>query len=101
MHPSTSKPIVELTEKPIPHTQNIKQRAITLKVPKPESSRMHDKITPTPDYTIPKTKSGDDSSSRMISRKTIQDINREIPMYPDPIYRPLLKQQKYPSKKFL
>ena len=34
-------------------------------------------------------------------RKTIQDISREIQMYPDPINNPLLNQLKYPYKKFL
>ena len=62
---------------------------------------MHDKIIPIPDYPIPQTRSGDDSSSRMVKRKVMQDITREIPKYPDPIYRPLLNQQKYPYKKFL
>ena len=49
---------------------------------------MHDKIIPIPDYAIPQTRSGDNSSSKLVKRKIIQDISREISMYPDPIYRP-------------
>ena len=65
----------------------MEQPKLTLKVPIPKSSSIHDKIIPIPDYAIPQTRSGDDSSSRMVKGKTIQDISREIPMYPDPIYR--------------
>ena len=57
-------------------------------VPVPEISRMHDKIIP--DYAIPYTRSRVDSVSRMVNRKSIQDINREIPTYLDPTYNPLL-----------
>ena len=57
---------------------------------------MHDKITPIPDYAIPQTGSSDDSNCRMVKRKTIQDVNREIPMYPDPIYRPPPKPTEIP-----
>ena len=57
---------------------------------------MHDKITPIPDDSIPQTRSRDDSSSRMVKRKTIQDISREISMYPDPIYRPPPKPTEIP-----
>ena len=32
----------------------------------------------------------------MVKRKTIQDISREIPLYPDPIYMPLPKPTKIP-----
>ena len=49
-----------------------------------------------PDHAIPQTGSSDDSSSRMVKRKTIQDINREIPMYWDPIYRPSPKPTEIP-----
>ena len=45
------------------------------KIPFPvKFSEYHDKITPIPDYAIPQTRSGDDSSSRMVKRKTIQKI---------------------------
>ena len=57
------------------------------KVPVSESSKIYDKILTVPDYTIPNTRSRLDSSSRMVNRKTIQDVSREIPIYPDPTYR--------------
>ena len=66
------------------------------KVPIPESFRVHDKIIPIPEYTVPQTRSGDDSSSRKVKRKTIQDISGEIPRYPDPIYRTLPKPMEIP-----
>ena len=71
----------------IPHTKNMEQPKITSKVPIPERYRMQDKSIPMPDYAIPQKRSGDDLSSRMIKRKTIQDISRRIPMCPDPFYR--------------
>ena len=95
MPPLLNKATVKLKEKPVG------QPKVNAKVPIPESSRMHDTITPIPDYTIPQTSSCDDSSSRMVKRKIIQDISREIPMHPDPIYRSFINQQKYPSQKFL
>ena len=39
---------------------------------------------PIPNYAIPQMKPRGDSSSR----KTIQDVSREILIYPDPDYRP-------------
>ena len=76
-------------EKPIlQQPQNIVQPKTTLKVPLPESSSPHDKFIPVPDYVIPQTRSGDDSNSTTVKGKAIQDISREIPTYPDPIYRP-------------
>ena len=45
---------------------------------------------------IPKTRSGDDSNSRTVKRKTIQHISREIPAYTDPIYRPPPKPSEIP-----
>ena len=47
-------------------------------------------------YAIPKTGSRDDSGSRMIKRKTIQDMNKEFPLYPDPVYRPPPKAAEIP-----
>ena len=88
MPPPLNKPIAKLTEKPI------EQPKIISKVPIPENSTH--KITPTPHYTIPKTRSSDDSSSRMVKRKTIQDVSKEIPMYADPTYRPPPKPVELP-----
>ena len=66
--PLISKPIAQVMEK------QVKQP----KVPEPKTSRIYDKIVP--DYTIPHISSGDDLSSRIIKRKTIQDVSREIPL---------------------
>ena len=57
--PVINKPIVKLMEKPI------EQSKFVSTVPIPKNSRIHDKIVPIPDYAIPQTRSGDDSSSRM------------------------------------
>ena len=46
------------------------QPKINSKVPAPESSQIHDKCVPVPDYVIPQTRSGDDSSSRMVKSDT-------------------------------
>ena len=79
-----SEPIVQVTEKPVEQP----------KVPVPETFRTCDKIVP--DHAIPHLCSEDDSSSRMVKRNTIQDVNREIPIYPDPVYRPPPKLIKSP-----
>ena len=96
MSPLINKPIVKLTENPILHIQDMVQPKITSKVPIPEKSSIHDKAIPIPDYAIPQTRSRDDSGSRMVKRKTIQDISREILMYPDLIYRPTPKPTEIP-----
>ena len=75
-----SKPIAQVVEKLVEQP----------KLPVSKISRRCDKIVL--DYAIPHISSGDDSSSRMIKRKTIQGVIREIPIYSDPSYRPLLKQ---------
>ena len=41
-----------------------------MKVPVPESSQVCDKFIPVPDYVIPQTRSGDDSNSRTVKRKS-------------------------------
>ena len=83
-----SKPFVQVMEKPVEQP----------KVPVHETSKMHDKIKPVPDSTIPHS-SGDDSSSRKVKRKSIQDTSREIPIYPDPVQRPPPKPVKLPMPK--
>ena len=57
------------------------------KVQIPKISRIHDKIVPIPDYAIPHTRSRDES----------EDVNREMPIYPDPTYRPPDKPVKLPT----
>ena len=81
-----NKTIVKLIEHP----------KVVLKVRVQENSRIHDKIMPIPGYEIPHTRSKHDSSSRMVKRKTIKDVSREIPIYPDPTYRPPPKPVKLP-----
>ena len=41
-----------------------------------KSPKAQDKVIPIPNYTIPQMKHGGDTSSR----KTIQDVSREIPI---------------------
>ena len=89
--PQISKPNVQVMEKPVEQP----------KVQMPETSRTHDKTktVPMPDKTIPHISSRDDSGSRTASRRTIQDINRELPSYPNSTYRPPPKPVKMPIPK--
>ena len=48
----------------------------------PKSPNAQDKVIPIPNYAIPQMKHRGDASLR----KTIQDVSREIPIYPDPVY---------------
>ena len=43
---------------------------------------IQDKVVPKPNFVVPQMKDRDDTSSR----KTIQDVSREIPIYLDPVY---------------
>ena len=45
------------------------------------------------------TRFRDDSGSRIVERKAIQDVSREIPTYPDPVYRPPPKPVKTSTPK--
>ena len=85
--PVISKHIVQVMEKSVEQP----------KVPVPKTPRISDKIVP--DCAIPHTSSGDDSSSRMVKRKSMHYVCREIPIYPDPVYRPLPKPVKLPIPK--
>ena len=49
----------------------------------PKTNRIQDKIVPIPNYTVPNVRSIDYSGSRMINRKTLQDVKRA---YQDPFY---------------
>ena len=49
-----------------------------------------------PDNVIPQTGSRHDSNSRMVKRKTNQDIGWEIPTYPDQNYRSPSKTNEIP-----
>ena len=70
------------------------------KVPVPETSRIHDKIMPVPDYAIPHIRSGDDAEFLdWLKDKTIPDVSREIPIYQDPTYGPPPKPLELPIPK--
>ena len=85
------KSIMQVMEKPIEQP-----KAIML-----ETSIIRDKVLPIPNYAIPHVKSKDDSGSKMVERKAIQDISREIPIDPDPVYRPPPKPVKHLYPRFL
>ena len=54
----------------------------------PNIPKTQDRVTIIPNFATPPLQSKGDSSTRMIDRKTIQDAAREIPIHPDPVYRP-------------
>ena len=54
----------------------------------PDTSKTQDIAIPILDYTIPSVKPKGDTSTKVIDRKIIQDVSKEIPIYPDPVYRP-------------
>ena len=56
--------------------------------------KTQDKVMTIPNFAIPPLQSKGDSGTKMIDRKTIQDVAREIPVYPDPVYRPPPKPVK-------
>ena len=72
-------PAPTLIDKPIAQAMEKQPKAIMPKTPK-----IQDNMVPIPNYTIP-IKSKHDSGSRMIERKVIQDVSREIPIYPYPV----------------
>ena len=67
-----NKPIADLTKRHVPNAQPVAQPKLT------------SKIAPIPDYAIPQMKHRGDTSSR----KPIEGTSTEIPIYPDPTYRP-------------
>ena len=88
--PPINKSIEKLMEKPMEQPKAI-----------PDNSRLHDKIIPVPDYAIPQTRSEDDSKSVIDKRKTILDISREVPIYPDLVFRPPPKLINHLCQMFL
>ena len=50
----------------------------------PNASKIQDIATPMPNYTIPPKGL---TSTKMIDRRTIQDVSKEISIYPDPVYQ--------------
>ena len=77
-----SKPIAQVTEMP------------PSKILVPNTSKIQDTAIHIPNYTIPSVTSKRDTSTKMIDRRIIQDAFKEIPIYPDPVYRPPLKPVK-------
>ena len=65
-----SKPIAQTVEKPlqIPYIPKVKDKVMTI-----------------PNFTTPPLQLKDDSGTKMIDRKMIQDVAREIPTYPDSV----------------
>ena len=63
-----------------------------LKVPIPESSIIHDKVIPIPDYAIPQTRSRDDSGSRMVKEKPYRILVGKFQYIQIPFIDPLLNQ---------
>ena len=57
------------------------------KVLLPDASKIQDIAILTANYAIPYVKSKGDTSTKMIDRRTIQDVGRRIPIYPDPVHR--------------
>ena len=84
--PPISEPIIQVLKKSIQQSEILVSK--TSKVP--------NKIKP--DYAIPDIVPHD-SGSRMVERKAKQDVNKEIPMYPYPVYRPPPKPVKLPIPK--
>ena len=62
----------------------------------PTTPKIQDKVVSIPNYAIPHIKSKDDLGSRIVEGKAIQDVKMEIPIYPDPVYRPPPKPMKTP-----
>ena len=47
-----------------------------------------DKVMSIPNFAMPPLQSKGDLCTRRIGSKMIQDVDREISIYPDPVYRP-------------
>ena len=54
------------------------------------------KVINQPDFATP-VQSINNSSAEVINRKPIQKINKDIPFYPDPTYRPPPKPVRIPT----
>ena len=84
MSPLINKPIVKLKKKT--NSTHARNGATKNNF---KCSSIHDKV-------ILQTRSSNDSGFRLGKRKTMQDISREIPMYPDSMYRPPPKPTEIP-----
>ena len=54
-----------------------------------KDSNMQNIMTKAPNF-VTSVQSKGALSTKVIDRKIIQDTSKEIPFYPDPVYRPLL-----------
>ena len=85
----TSKPIAQYTEKS------------PTKIAAPNISKTKDMEIQIADYIIPSVTPKGDIGTKVIDRKIIQNVTKEIPIYPDPVYRPPPKPVKHLYLKFL
>ena len=60
----------------------------------PNIPKAQDKVMTIPNFTILPIQKKGHTSTKMVDRKKIQDVAREITIYTDPVYRPLLKTVK-------
>ena len=60
----------------------------------PNTSKIQDRTIPTPNFATPQVKPKVDTSTKIIDRNAIQEVGREIPIYPDPVYRSPPKPEK-------
>ena len=60
----------------------------------PNTPNIQDIAIPIPNYKYPYIEPKGDTSTKMIDRKMIQDVGREISIYPDVVYRPPPKPVK-------
>ena len=65
----------------------------------PEIPKTRNIVTTIPSFTAP-VQLRDDSHYKMTVRQMIQNANRQIPFYSDPVYRPPPKPVKYIYLKF-
>ena len=55
---------------------------LPLEVLQPNTSKIQDIAIPIPNFSTPQVKAKGDTSTKIIDRKTIQDVGREISIYP-------------------
>ena len=64
------------------------------KIIMPSISKTEDIVIPIADNAIPFVKPKGDTGTKVIDRKIIQDVSKEIPIYQNPVYRPPPKPVK-------
>ena len=58
-----------------------------LKILRPDTSKTQNIAILIQEHATPMVKPKDDTSTRVIDRKVIQDVSKETPIYPHPVYR--------------